>query len=107
SAREVISTYASSRPAVGGVEPRASRAAQCATAEPRAAERNPLAWPMMKVLVVNVGSTSVKYNLYDMDTEARLAVGRVERVGTPEAQHVHETGSVAIDGSSVASSLGA
>lgn len=62
---------------------------------------------MMKVLVVNVGSTSVKYNLYDMDTEARLAVGRVERVGTPEAQHVHETGADAIDGSTVASSLSA
>lgn len=46
----------------------------------------------MKVLVVNVGSTSVKYNLYEMDTEARLAVGVVERVGTPEAVHVHETG---------------
>jgi acetate kinase len=34
----------------------------------------------MKVLVVNVGSTSVKYNLYDMDTEASVAGGVVERV---------------------------
>lgn len=41
----------------------------------------------MKVLVLNVGSTSVKYNLYEMDTEARLASGRVERVGG-DAQHV-------------------
>lgn len=46
----------------------------------------------MKVLVVNVGSTSLKYNLYEMDTEARLAVGKVERVGTPGAVHVHEQG---------------
>ena len=46
----------------------------------------------MKVLVVNVGSTSVKYNLYEMDTEARLAVGKVERIGTPDAVHVHEDG---------------
>ena len=35
----------------------------------------------MKVLVLNAGSTSVKYNLYDMDTEAPLASGRVERIG--------------------------
>jgi acetate kinase len=46
----------------------------------------------MKVLVVNVGSTSVKYNLYEMDTEAKLATGVVERVGTPNAEHVHERG---------------
>lgn len=42
----------------------------------------------MKVLVLNAGSTSVKYNLYEMDTEARLASGRVERVGG-DAMHVH------------------
>jgi acetate kinase len=58
----------------------------------------------MKVLVVNVGSTSVKYNLYDMDTEARLAVGVVERVGTPNAEHVHEGGRVKVR--STASSSG-
>ncbi len=55
----------------------------------------------MKVLVVNVGSTSVKYNLYEMDTEARLAVGRAERIGTADAVHVHDEGSVTIDGSIV------
>ena len=53
----------------------------------------------MKVLVVNVGSTSVKYNLYAMDTEARLAVGKAERMGTPDAVHVHEHGQVPVDGS--------
>jgi acetate kinase len=55
----------------------------------------------MKVLVVNVGSTSVKYNLYEMDTEARLAVGKAERIGTPSAVHVHDGGSVEIDGTIV------
>ncbi len=40
----------------------------------------------MKVLVVNVGSTSVKYDLYEMDTEARLASGKVERVGSGEVR---------------------
>ncbi len=66
----------------------------------------------MKVLVVNVGSTSVKYNLYEMDTESRLAIGRAERVGTPEAVHVHESGSTPIrsgdsdaDGNGVADAL--
>lgn len=55
----------------------------------------------MKVLVVNVGSTSLKYNLYEMDTEARLASGKVERVGTADAVHVHELGRDAVDGSTV------
>ncbi|CAN5702181.1 acetate kinase [soil metagenome] len=59
----------------------------------------------MKVLVVNVGSTSVKYNLYEMDTEERLAMGRAERMGTPDAVHIFETGEVKVDGSSVANAL--
>ncbi len=59
----------------------------------------------MKVLVVNVGSTSVKYNLYEMDTESRLAVGKAERMGTPDAVHIHEDGSVAVNGGSVGDAL--
>ncbi len=59
----------------------------------------------MKVLVVNVGSTSVKYNLYEMDTEERLAVGRAERMGTPDAVHIYEDGQIKVDGSSVANVL--
>jgi acetate kinase len=46
----------------------------------------------MKVLVINAGSTSVKYNLYEMDTEAVLARGVVERVGTPGALHSFRAG---------------
>ena len=41
----------------------------------------------MKVLVINVGSTSIKYQLYEMDTEEILAGGVVERVGSPQAVH--------------------
>jgi len=59
----------------------------------------------MKVLVVNVGSTSVKYNLYEMDSEARLATGRAERIGTAEAVHIHEHGSLPIDGRTAADAL--
>jgi acetate kinase len=55
----------------------------------------------MKVLVVNVGSTSVKYHLYEMDHEARLAAGRVERVGSTGATHVHEGGSTPVDAGDV------
>ncbi|MDR1957887.1 MAG: acetate/propionate family kinase [Planctomycetaceae bacterium] len=37
----------------------------------------------MKVLVANLGSTSFKYSLYDMDGEKLLGKGRVERIGEP------------------------
>jgi acetate kinase len=46
----------------------------------------------MKVLVVNCGSSSIKYKLYDMTTEHELASGLVERVGTAEAAVTHRTG---------------
>src|SRR5688572_22059633 len=59
----------------------------------------------MRALVVNVGSTSVKYNLYEMDTEARLATGKAERVGTADAVHVHEGGSAPIGGIEYADAL--
>lgn len=59
----------------------------------------------MKILVVNVGSTSVKYNLYEMDTEARLATGVAERVGTADAVHVHDGGSTPVGGITVADAL--
>ena len=35
----------------------------------------------MKILVVNAGSSSLKYQLFDMDTEAVLAKGNCERIG--------------------------
>ncbi len=35
----------------------------------------------MKVLVANIGSTSFKYRLYEMDGEIQLAKGRIERIG--------------------------
>jgi acetate kinase len=59
----------------------------------------------MRILVINAGSTSIKYNLYEMDTEAGLARGKIERVGTDDAQHVHEAGSEAVDGRTPAAAL--
>ena len=44
----------------------------------------------MKVLVLNCGSSSVKYQLVDMETEALLAVGKVERIGMDSAVLTHK-----------------
>ena len=35
----------------------------------------------MKILVLNCGSSSLKYQLFDMDTQDVLAKGLVERIG--------------------------
>ena len=35
----------------------------------------------MKILVINAGSSSLKYQLIDMDTESVIAKGLVERIG--------------------------
>ena len=47
----------------------------------------------MKVLVPNLGSTSLKYQLLDMDGERVLARGKIERIGSPEAIVSATTGS--------------
>jgi acetate kinase len=43
------------------------------------------------VLVVNCGSSSIKYQLIDADSEQSLAKGLVERIGEPEARLQHES----------------
>src|SRR3989304_4534107 len=44
----------------------------------------------MKVLVPNLGSTSLKYQLLDMRDERVLARGRIERIGSQEARFQHQ-----------------
>lgn len=44
----------------------------------------------MKILVLNCGSSSLKYQLFDMETEEVLASGRYERIGEPEAFITHK-----------------
>lgn len=44
----------------------------------------------MNILVINAGSSSLKYQLYDMTTEAVLANGRVERIGMESSILTHE-----------------
>jgi acetate kinase len=46
----------------------------------------------MKILVANLGSTSFKYRLFDMTTEAVLARGGVERIGSPQSRCFVESG---------------
>jgi acetate kinase len=45
----------------------------------------------VKVLVINAGSSSLKYQLYDMSDETVLAKGRVERIGMDTAILTHES----------------
>lgn len=44
----------------------------------------------MKILVLNCGSSSVKYQLFNMDNKEVLAKGLVERIGTDGARLVHK-----------------
>ncbi len=46
----------------------------------------------MKVFVVNCGSSSIKYELFDMSDESSLATGLLERVGGQEAMLHHSVG---------------
>ena len=41
----------------------------------------------MKVLVLNCGSSSIKYQLFDMPARTLLAKGMVERIGERAGRH--------------------
>ena len=38
---------------------------------------------IMKILVLNCGSSSIKYKLFEMDTQSVLAQGGIEKIGLP------------------------
>ena len=44
----------------------------------------------MKILVINCGSSSLKYQLFDMETEEHLAKGLVERIGLDKPIFKHQ-----------------
>ncbi len=46
----------------------------------------------MKVLVANLGSTSFKYRLFDMDGDSQLARGGIDRIGSAQSKCVVEIG---------------
>lgn len=50
---------------------------------------HPTQAPPSRVLVLNSGSSSVKYQLLDMNGSARLAAGLVERIGEATSRLVH------------------
>ena len=43
----------------------------------------------MKILVINAGSSSIKYQLLNMDTEEVLSMGLVERIGIEGSRIIH------------------
>ena len=45
----------------------------------------------MKILVINCGSSSLKYQLIDMDGEKVLCKGNCERIGIPGGMITHKT----------------
>ena len=45
----------------------------------------------MKVLVVNAGSSSLKYQLFDTDSSRVLAKGNCERIGIEGSRIIHKT----------------
>ena len=46
---------------------------------------------MKKVLVINSGSSSIKYQLFDMSNKAVLAKGLLEKIGEPESRLTHQS----------------
>ena len=46
----------------------------------------------MKILIVNAGSSSLKYQLIDMDDESTLAKGLVEKIGLDMGKLKHKAG---------------
>ena len=45
----------------------------------------------MKILVINCGSSSLKYQLIDMQGEKVLCKGNCERIGIPGSKITHKT----------------
>ncbi|MGD8995519.1 MAG: hypothetical protein PVH34_09915, partial [Syntrophobacterales bacterium] len=43
----------------------------------------------MKILVINCGSSSIKYQLFDMENEVVMISGLAERIGEPEGKLTH------------------
>ncbi|MCP4750706.1 MAG: acetate kinase, partial [Proteobacteria bacterium] len=44
----------------------------------------------MKILVINTGSSSIKYRLFSMDDQTVLAHGNLEKIGETDGLHTHQ-----------------
>ena len=51
----------------------------------------------MKILVINSGSSSLKYQLIDMETEGVLAKGNCERIGIANSNFIYKANGVSIE----------
>ena len=51
----------------------------------------------MKILVINCGSSSIKYKFYSLETEDELASGLIERIGQESAHTIHHIGSLKVE----------
>ncbi|SCJ13366.1 Acetate kinase [uncultured Clostridium sp.] len=47
----------------------------------------------MNILVINAGSSSIKYQVINMDDESVIAKGQIERIGIPGSKLTHKPGS--------------
>lgn len=52
---------------------------------------------MLKVLVINCGSSSIKYEIFEMPACTSLAGGLLERIGEPMARLVHRAGARTVE----------
>ncbi len=51
----------------------------------------------MKILVINCGSSSIKYKLYDMADDHEMAAGLIERIGEDHSRTIHSVGGEKIE----------
>ena len=51
----------------------------------------------MNILVINAGSSSIKYCLFNMTTQTETARGWIDRIGEPKADVHHECGAMQLD----------
>ena len=42
----------------------------------------------MKILVLNCGSSSIKYKLFEMESKKVMAQGGIEKIGLPDSFHL-------------------
>jgi acetate kinase len=45
----------------------------------------------MKILVINTGSSSIKYQLFDMDRDSAMVIGLIEKIGEKNSILTHKT----------------
>lgn len=52
----------------------------------------------MKILIINTGSSSLKYTLFNDTLETRLVTGAIEQISEPQGQHSYTI--TGVDGNS-------